>query len=450
MRLAFWLAWIALIVRPVYADVPALRNVARLVTEIAAVILMAAGGYWTLRIRPANERGRARRAGLVMLLFVVPAAVYGLARGNNITAWSLFGFFPYMTALLIVLGSVPRVVRELEETVFWQLAFGIVFIAYVLIFHPPQTRAEWTGDAGVSLAAYAYRTVYGLPFLLPTLHRMAKWRRAVVVLAWGGYLAMGITGEHRGLTLVGLMTLPLGVLYISFRRRDGGVRKLLGAALLVVLLLTLVGTVTGRGRPMLRYLDGRWEQTASRLSGTDDDEFTKASRATVNRSAEEFTGERGRGGELRDFVRQTDVLEFLIGRGFGGTWYSYFWGLEWAIVHFGPAHLVLQGGVLLLLAFVGLMFFALRRGSKDMEVSDQAAGAALFLVVFLQGWLQHGAIADQIEVYFMWICVGIALSGRFLAVEAEPPAPTRAHWLVRRRRRGPSAHAAYVKTRETT
>lgn len=438
VRFSLWLAWVGLVLRPLLADVNLLRRGARLMPEVAAVILMGVAATTMLRAVDNEQARRARRAARSMAAAAVGPAIYALATGVELDRWAQLGFFPFFASLFIVLGSRPALVKAMEGTLFAQLALGTLFAGYVFVFDPPTTRGEWIGVDGNGLAKYAARTIFAMPFFLPLMYRLPKWKQAVTLLSYLAFAALALAGNNRGMTLLAFVVLPVGFVGLSLHRGGRGLRQALVGMVLIGTLGAIALTATGRVASVQGYFGARWDETSARLTGGgESDELAETGRATIARSTEEFAGTQSRGGELRDFVSQLEPVDFVLGRGLGGSWYSRMWGTEWLMVHFGPAHLVLQGGLPLLVVFMLVMGMALLSGVRQAKESDLAAGATLYLLTFLESWLQHGAIQDQIEVYFAWICVGIALTARHLT-RAWPADPVRTtHWLVRRRAHAP-------------
>lgn len=137
--------------------------------------------------------------------------------------------------------------------------------------------------------------------------------------------------------------------------------------------------------------------------------FGEVGSAAFETSATEFSAGYSRGAELKSFFEQYEFFDFISGRGFGGTWYSSYWRTDWAMVHIGPGHLLLQGGLPLLIAFAAVFILAIFSAWRGRS-ADHAAGALLYLLAFVVHFMQHGAIQDDYEVYLAWICVGVALT----------------------------------------
>src|SRR5208337_84108 len=66
---------------------------------------------------------------------------------------------------------------------------------------------------------------------------------------------------------------------------------------------------------------------------------------------ESFLGEleHSRGAEAMEFISRSTPYTWFFGNGWGGSWNSTVMaqGGDWYIVHIGPLHMVLKGGVLL-------------------------------------------------------------------------------------------------------
>lgn len=410
---ALWLAFLGLLVRPFVADIGLLRNASRFLGELSALILIAVGLFVALRQRTTDDRNLARRWTLLMLAVCLPPAVAGLVLDNKLVAWAQLGFFPFVTAAAIVLGAQRQVVDRVLEDVLLQLTIGVVFAALVLAIAPPRSRAEWIGPEGLGMARAASRSMYAMPFFLPLLDRMNRWRKVVVVTAFLLNLTLAVAGANRGMLLTGALILPSLVLAIALRGRRTAGKQFVGLLVISVLAAITALLLSGRGATFGRWFEERFDETTARLTGGDTaTENSNVGRAAFTQSQSEFTGEESRGGEVRSFLEQLEAVDLIAGRGFGGTWYSSFWRQEWGMVHIGPAHLLLVGGLPLALVFLAILVRVAASAWRGAVKWPAAAGALLYITTFAIGFMQHGSIQDEIEVYFYWLCCGIALSHR--------------------------------------
>ncbi|HET6344981.1 MAG TPA: hypothetical protein VFH51_08615 [Myxococcota bacterium] len=412
MSVALWLGFGGLMLRALGGDTHWIRHVGRFMFDLCAVILMTTGlTHWL----QSEQLGVSHVSGSFYWNVAVAAcaAVTGAVRGNTALSWTLLGLLPFGCMLCIALGSLPGLFERILKTLVHQLYIGVAFALYVLIYARPHDRLEWNGIFGDGLPKLAARSIYGLPFVAPYIGRL-KFGHAVLVLsAYVAYFMLHVLGANRGGLIISAVALPglLAVLYWRAGRQIGSPSTAARAAVVLVLTLGPLISLAAASRPALAdYLGARVQESIGRLAGGETDDLQNFSTAVVMQSEDEFLGTESRGGELRDFLSQLGPLDYVTGRGFGGSWLSTYWGVEWQMVHIGFAHLILVGGVPLLLAFLAMVAQGLRNLWNALAARECSAGAFCYIIVYLMGFTQHGALQDENELFLFWLCCGIGLA----------------------------------------
>lgn len=421
---ALWLAFAGLPVRAFGAENELARNVGRLFIDIGGMGLVSVGLFSLSRVASAGL-ARGYVSTYVFLATCVLAAGTGLVRGNAFLLWLVMGLLPFASALVVF--AIPHDGRfggRVLNLLMWQTVLGVILATYVILFEAIPSRAVWNGPNGDGIGKMATRCLYATPFLLACLSRLKQWQVLLAVTAWLELAVLGVLGASRGIMTVTFLLIPVFLYVVSVRAR-AKIGRIVGPFMVAcVLLASAIGVAgsTGRWPDFGPYLQDRWEQAVGRLTGNapEDLTFDLASSGTVDSAKREFLEGSSRGGELEDFLSQMQTFDYIFGRGFGGTWFSTYWGQEWLIVHIGPGHLLLVGGVPLLLSFSWVLLSATLAAWRRLADDPIAAGVFLYVVVFVQNFLQHGAIQDEIEVFFFWVCVGLAFVSRRSPAVSKP------------------------------
>ncbi len=425
---SLWLAFIGLAVRAIAVDDDLVRNGGRLLIDIAGTGFVAVG---LTRLRAIVNSPIAPRytAIFILLATCLLAAGTGLVKGNAFLLWVVMGVLPLLSvAVVFAVPHDERFPERLFNVLIWQTVAGVLFATYVILFEPIPSRAVWNGLNGDGLGKTAARCLYATPFLLAAFSRLKPWQALLAVTAWLELTVLSVLGASRGLMTVTFFLIPAIIAIVAFRtkaRMGRFVTPLLLASTIVGVLIA-GAAASGRYSDVGPYLYERWESALERFAETSPDELSmqRVASGTVDSAKQEFLEGSSRGGEFQDFISQLTPVDYVFGRGFGGTWLSTYWGQEWLIVHIGIGHLILVGGVPLLLAFSWVLIRAAITAWTALPFSAPMAGTFAYLVVFTQSFLQHGAIQDEIEVYFFWLCVGLTLSTTIGRVARRPrPAP---------------------------
>ncbi|NQU87013.1 MAG: hypothetical protein HQ541_14750 [Mariniphaga sp.] len=117
-----------------------------------------------------------------------------------------------------------------------------------------------------------------------------------------------------------------------------------------------------------------------------------------------------RGAEAQDFINSLKWYEYFSGKGFGVKWYSVFWGREWAMVHFGPAHLIYRGGIPLLITYYLFIFSALQVSWRNSSNDPIAMGCFVYLISWSVKFISYGADQSSYYLYIFWLVIGLAFS----------------------------------------
>ncbi|MFH1131691.1 MAG: hypothetical protein V1754_10170 [Pseudomonadota bacterium] len=122
----------------------------------------------------------------------------------------------------------------------------------------------------------------------------------------------------------------------------------------------------------------------------------------------------GRNDEARGFVEDLTFLEATFGRGFGGShWFSFGTNEEESehgqtILHYGYLHLILKGGIVLLLLTGALFLLGIFRALRQRELFSKASAAAV--LIFVLANVGHTQFTNSPLLPLFWVILGHALS----------------------------------------
>jgi len=151
-----------------------------------------------------------------------------------------------------------------------------------------------------------------------------------------------------------------------------------------------------------------WQGTTERLyGGTHEQKIIQGLRDSV---IDEL--ERSRGAEVREFISKSSLHTWVFGHGFGGVWKSdlMMQGADWPMVHFGPLHLVLRGGILLSVLYMYLFFVAIKRSWIVCKYEPFAASCFCYLIYYMVDFMKHGPVLNAYQFYIVWLVLGFGLS----------------------------------------
>jgi hypothetical protein len=243
--------------------------------------------------------------------------------------------------------------------------------------------------------------MYGYPFLILTYSQQSKYGRAVAIAATAVTVIAGVFGQFRGTVL--MPVIYLGLTYFAARRTHSlpATVLLLPVALTFGLFIALF---------QFSYLFG------SNLLGSNIDGL----RARFEEGFVDGVGITERIDEARYVLADLQPYDLLTGKGVAGTWdstryiaYSYYrYGMlpgyeeeDREMAHFGPAHMILKGGLPLLLLY---LFFPFLIGWKRYITSRHpfTLAASAVVVAYSLQWLVAVFPSASLSYAMVMLCAG--------------------------------------------
>lgn len=354
-----------------------------------------------------------------MLVSIVAATVLGGVRNGrslDISAptWRsvYWDAVPMLMGGLIVVGGggFGEFFARLPRLLLRQSIFAMFFTWLVILRYPLGQAREMFG--GPHYAAYTLISISIIPCAM--LEKFSFIERVGVLSAYATFALFNVIYQSRGGFIISVIVLPVLItvgrflLKVSVPVPNENKHPFFGSktmrAVGAVCLFTLIPMLSG---PVRTEIAGAWEATSGRLYGG-------AGEQSIRLGFEERTRdevENSRGAEAVDYLHQLDPLQLAVGHGFGGAWYSEFWGVDWFIVHFGPLHLVLKGGGVLSLGFLSLVGFAIFGGLRAARRNSLYFGSAVFVGYYFLAFLKHGPFMFSYETVVFWLVLGIAVHG---------------------------------------
>jgi hypothetical protein len=373
-------------------------------TYLPVILLLVRSLRTAEGMRKVGSPSAARpiaKAWLAILAMMVFVGLFEAVSPSEFIRTIALEALPLVAVTLFLLGRDALVSpRALALLVSLQAMIGAGIAVSTLARHPV---LDWRGEVNVAheitfgLVAPATLAVLLLPILSP-------WQRVASLVGYAASISLGFAYQGRLAALIQVVALPVAWLFVQWRR--GGfmvsVRRSAGPVLLVAILVIGAATQIPAVREQLeRGLEG----TLERLGST----------GTVIDFGDSLEAPEPRWEEAAEFVRVASLKTWLVGEGFGGTWRSEYMasdfdGSRWPMVHFGPLHLVLKGGLPLLVIFhllYSVILIQLWRGSRHSAV----AGAVLMYGVFAYlAFLSHGPFVHRYSTYFTWVVLGVAFA----------------------------------------
>lgn len=393
-----------------YASMAGLLSVGLLLPAVAAYGLASGSLFGRL-----VEGGRLWVSALGLL--AAGLFLYGWRVRGYAVAPSAHDFAPYVVLLAsAVLGSLPRVWRDMDRTLLVLFVAGLV-INLLGMTEMSRVVSEATSEDRAGVSIVAYRTQGALAFW-PLLFLTARLRRPAV--AWaihaGVFFVLGqqILFQKRSPTfrvalfvLVFFFVLPRMLRVQAAAERRARVLFAAAGGLAVAAALAVA--------PWL--FEGQMLGLARRLSG----------QAYSGGAAGMLTTENERFFEARLFLKTLQPEELVIGRGFGGYFRpdASWWGIWLDDVgefgrrqlHVGGLMPLFKGGLLLTAAYYSGVALAVSRGIRAR--GEPLAAAALFVVLLhLLFLLQEGWFV--MSVSFDLMMVGLCF-GHLLSRDLDPP-----------------------------
>jgi hypothetical protein len=306
---------------------------------------------------------------------------------------------PYVSAVLAPLSATnPRIRARFVSAISIQIPIAGLYALYVILARPVVYRSDFT---------YAhYHAVFllmPLAFVFPLLNELSRWKQVASMGALAAMVVLNVFGQNRLAVANFLVVVPVGAFVLMSGSKGSG-RRTIG----VIATGLALAAVAFQFIPQSDDLLSAWSATVQRVFGVE----------TLTEARGEGLGEmlnteysQARGLEAEDFIASAPGHVWLIGAGAGGVWQSGMRGTEWPMVHLGPLHMVLRGGLLYAGLFLFLNLAAIGRAWRHRARNSVAAGALLFLTVWVLGFLAHGPMAPGYGAFTFWTVLGLAHTG---------------------------------------
>jgi hypothetical protein len=408
VAVALWLAFAGNLGRGILHNNDLLRHIIfRPMVDAAGGILILQGITTFLEGRRTSDNRRIRLLTCLVLVIALFAMAHGLISSPNITLWFQTGLMGFGTAVAVFLAARPLVFECVFRALRRQILVADIFVAYVLLHWTNESRVGWfwTDQGNEALGAIANRSFFALPFLIANYRRLDPWELFLVGAGFVEYLVLNLKGENRSAVIIALFVIPVLLFGITLRQRRSLQQIWKVALCAVIVTIALFHDVS--------WLDG-FEHVMQRfgiadVSSAEPSEIMSDMNLNI---MNDFTENGARAEELRELVSDTSFAQFILGRGFGVSWYCPLWATfstEWYMVHIGPGYMLLVGGLPLAISFTALLGLAIWKAWMNVNDAPGAAGALIFLTAAAVNYMQHGPLLDEPEFYFLWLCIGFSV-----------------------------------------
>lgn len=413
---ALWLAFLGTVARGLFHDYDLLRHIiGRPMIDAAAGVLIIQGLLTFREWRRAISDRTVYILTSLVLMTATFAILHGLLSAPAFARWFQQGVLPFGTAVGVFLACRPLVFERIYRALLNQLYIGVIFAGYVLLHWTPQVRLDWwwTEQTNEGLGPIAARCLFALPFLVAGYQRLRWWELLLVGIGYVEFIVLNLIGINRAAIVIALLVTPV-LLILTALRQGRSVRLLakISLAVTIVVFLLIEGAKhlpssdtsirTDFQRMMVRF------DVDDVYSATPTDIVTGITRTL----AKDFAGSGKRSSELHDLLAETSFSQYLVGRGFGVSWYCQTYAVlspQWYVVHIGPGYMLMVGGLPLAIFYTALLGAALWRSWKYTPTSAPACSALLFLAAASVNYLQHGFLLDEPEFYLFWLCIGLSV-----------------------------------------
>jgi hypothetical protein len=308
---------------------------------------------------------------------------------------------PVFAMLLFLNGrDLPMARQSLFTLVALQAAIGALLVAFVLAVYPVvESRGQVTGAHAM---AFALTSPASLAILL--LPALRPWQRVAAVAGYVAAIALSLSYQGRLQAIIQIGLMPVAYIFVQMRLGTVGVAVKRAVVPLAGVGVLAIGVVAWS--PAVRaQVEAGLEGTLSRVSGT---RSLYESRTSSDPPEERWI-------EAAEFVKTATWRTWLIGEGFGGTWRSahmsiFSGGNQWPMVHFGPLHLVLKGGLPFLLTFHLLYALVMYRLWRTSRHSILCGAVLAYACIAYIGFLSHGPMLHRYSTYFTWTLLGVAFA----------------------------------------
>jgi hypothetical protein len=342
---------------------------------------------------------------LLWLLFIVIFCfVTGFVMNDELDCRRIFiDFLPFLGCAIALLGVEKKdVFQSYLDTFADQVFIAAILGIYLLNTHPVINRIGF-------FTSYFLDSSLLLPvvLLLPSLVYLNSIRKIFVIFAYVVLCILNICYQSKTDTFLLFVFVPFFTL-LAFYKKKGVLfcqKRLKGLVigfLIVVITFPIIYSYLNRDS----QLEIAFKQTLHRFSGYPEKGIQYSNVIGTVKTEIDFI----RGREATEFIDNSTLSDWIFGRGFGGTWDSNMYGTNWHMVHFGPLHLILKGGLLLLVSFLFVYFFAMFLAWKNFKRYNYASGCFIYLCVRFAQFLSHGPLFHMYDTYIMWLIIGVCFS----------------------------------------
>lgn len=303
---------------------------------------------------------------------------------NDIYVWSLCVFILFFSSPFSLSYYRIRIPELFAKLLYFALPFTLIIIVMHGSFDSNITTRQIVG--GNLNEKAIYQPLLLSPLLMPFVSQFRKNLRYIVILSNFVLLLLGVLSATRVVFIVPLF----GFFSLLFMRKKNRISKLITSFAIVVLLIYIGSLIlpeksTAFFTDKFDYLLSRFEMGEKITSGRDT----------------EFIG----------LFTNFSTLEFILGRGAGGSQAFGFWeqigtvgNLGVPFTHFGFLNLILKGGFPLLILVYGLaiwsMVFLWRKGKREYS---------FVILFFLIYEISHTKFNDPFYMIFLWVSISYSL-----------------------------------------
>ncbi len=335
-------------------------------------------GSLILAITSPTLRVRQLLPFLSLLGYIGILAILGYGMENSLSYWEVdvlgFGLFANAFA-----GAIPAVQKRVYALYAWIIPTSAVLALYVLSLVKPASVGQRLVVEGETEVSFSTMRELCLPagFLL-LQSQLSTTRRYIAYVLLFSQLTFGLFTATRGDVMMPAMT-TLAMLMTSVGARN---RRL---QLMAVLCIALVALTLAFGESKII---GAFSNLGARLG--------------------ESKADMVRASETEYFLAQTHGALLIFGRGLGGSYHGLIpidnpYGFS--MVHFGPAHLILKGGIVLLV-LVSIVVVVMLVGSVLRNRSLN--GNCWFVLIFLLSCVGHTQFLSGIYMALFSFALGSA------------------------------------------
>ena len=380
-------------------------------TQIGGIILILLSSRYLIYL-PVYERfNRGFWMLRPMIFIILYASVVGLILGIVPRDFVYLCLLPFASSLLILLPAHHEIKKRLIKIFSLQIVIAICLGIYGIATSQPESISiAWRDIWYQSPEAMATNSLFAVPLLIAGFGKIRRWQVAAALSGYLLYMYMSFRGLNRGSIVSYGLILPFALLAVKLKGRGLTWKILLLLKAVAILVLVLL-TISLLNIHILSFLglDDAVNQMLYRF--TSSQEWLGLSEM-LNRTFQMFLWETQeiRGAEIKDFLSFIEPWVYVVGRGFGTTWYSRYWEMDWNIVHSGPFYLIFRGGIPLLITYLLLVLSAWKHSWLNATNDWVAQGCFAYLTCRIFSFIFYGAYVSEYSYYAFWLIVGMAMS----------------------------------------